>query len=423
MKYTLIFFTLMSCLTANGQSRTKRALFLGNSYTGVNNLPQMVAAVSNSTGDTLLFDNNTPGGYTFQGHSTNASSLAKIAVGNWDYVVLQEQSQFPSFPISQVETSVFPYAQFLDSVINAQNPCAETVFYMTWGRKNGDASNCASWPPVCTYSGMDSLLNLRYRMMAENNNAILSPVGAVWKYIRQNHPSINLYQSDDSHPSMAGTYAAACCFYTALFRKDPTTITFNSTLSTTEASIIRAATKLIVYDNLMEWHIGEYDPDANFSYSISAGNQVAFTNTSLNASSFIWDFGDGGTSASNNPTHTYPASGTYTVQLISEECGLSDTANQTITISAPSGVDEISQTADFTIYPNPVTSILFVNQDFPANLTYSIVNIAGQESQKGIIRNYENQINVSSLPEGIYFLKLFNGNKSIGQQKFVKVEK
>jgi plastocyanin len=423
MKYTLIFFTLISCLTANGQGRTKRALFLGNSYTGVNNLPQMVAAVSNSNGDTLLFDSNTPGGYTFQGHSTNAASLAKIAVGNWDYVVLQEQSQFPSFPISQVQTSVFPYAQFLDSVINAQNPCAETVFYMTWGRKNGDASNCASWPPVCSYSGMDSLLNLRYRMMAENNDAILSPVGAVWKYIRQNYPTLELYQSDDSHPSVAGTYAAACCFYTAMFRKDPTTITFNSTLSTTEAAIIRAATKLIVFDNLMDWHIGEYDPAANFTYSISAGNQVAFTNSSLNATTFTWNFGDGETSSSNNPTHTYPAAGTYTVQLIAEECGLSDTINQTITISAPSGVNEISQTADLTIYPNPVTSVLFVNQDFSSNLTYSIVSIAGQEWQKGNLSNSEKQIHVSSLPEGIYFLKLFDGNKSIGQQKFVKVEK
>jgi PKD repeat protein len=270
---------------------------------------------------------------------------------------------------------------------------------------------------------MDSLLNLRYRMMAENNDAILSPVGAVWKYIRENHPSIHLYQSDDSHPSVAGTYAAACCFYTALFRKDPTTITFNSTLSTTEAAIIRAATKLIVFDHLMDWHIGEYDPAANFTYSISAGNQVAFTNSSLNATTFTWNFGDGETSSSNNPTHTYPAAGTYTVQLIAEECGLSDTANQTITISAASGVNEISQSADLTIYPNPVTSVLFVNQDFSSNLTYSIVSIAGQEWQKGNLSNSEKQIHVSSLPEGIYFLKLFDGNKSIGQQKFVKVEK
>ncbi|MBK8702202.1 MAG: T9SS type A sorting domain-containing protein [Saprospiraceae bacterium] len=423
MKYIIVFFVLISCSIANGQSITKRALFLGNSYTGVNNLPQMVADVTTSTGDTLIFGSNTPGGYTLQGHSTNATSLAKIAVGNWDYVVLQEQSQNPSFPISQVETNVFPYAHFLDSIINAENLCGETVFYMTWGRKNGDASNCASWPPVCTYSGMDSLLNLRYRMMADSNNAIVSPVGAVWKYIRQNFPLIDLYQSDESHPSVAGTYAAACSFYTALFRKDPTAITFNSTLSTTDAANIRTAAKLIVYDSLMNWHIGAYDPLANFTYSISNGNQVSFTNSSLNATNFNWNFGDGGTSASNNPTYTYLATGTYTIQLIANKCGISNTTFQTINITIPVGVNEISQTNNLNIFPNPVTTILNVKQDLSNKITYKIVSITGQETQTGIINNSEKQINVSLLSEGIYFLQLFDNNKSLGQQKFVKSAK
>ena len=208
-KYLFLFFVLVLYSSAIAQSNIKRALFLGNSYTYVNNLPQMVADVASSTGDSLIFDSNTPGGYTLEGHSTNATSLAKIAMGNWDYVVLQEQSQRPSFPINQVITDVFPYARFLDSVINAQNICAETAFYMTWGRKNGDASNCAVWPPVCTYSGMDSLLRLRYMMMADSNDAIVSPVGAVWNFIRQNYPLIELYQADESHPSVAGSYAAA----------------------------------------------------------------------------------------------------------------------------------------------------------------------------------------------------------------------
>lgn len=193
-KYAVGLWVLLICSAANGQGLSKKVLFLGNSYTGVNDLPNMLSDAAKSTGDTLLFDSNIPGGYTFKRHAGDVNSLSKIIQGGWDYVVLQEQSQYPSFPISQVQASVFPYARFLDSLIQAKNPCAETVFYMTWGRKNGDAGNCASWPPVCTYAGMDSLLNLRYNMMADDNNAILSPVGAVWKYIRQNHPLIELYQ-------------------------------------------------------------------------------------------------------------------------------------------------------------------------------------------------------------------------------------
>jgi len=419
MKYTVAFFALYICVIANGQSQTKRVLFLGNSYTNVNNLPQMLADVAASTGDTLEFDSNTPGGYTLKGHSTNATSLAKLKAGNWDYVVLQEQSQLPSLPIEQVETEVFPYAKLLDSIINAENACAETVFYMTWGRKNGDASNCAAWPPVCSYLGMDSLLSLRYRMMADSNNAIVSPVGAVWKYIRQNFSQIELYQADESHPSVAGTYAAACSFYTALFRKDPTQITFNATLSTTDAANIRAATKLMVYDSLMNWHIGEYDPVANFTYTVSDVYQIAFKNTSENATDFYWEFGDENTSISINPTHVYQSTGSYLVSLIASKCGISDTTFQIINITAV-GAHELSGKEHFIIYPNPATSFLTVNKKLSANATYVIYNLSGQEIQTGIISNSGEQIAVSVLSEGIYFLQLFDNIKSLGQQKFMK---
>jgi PKD repeat protein len=420
MKYIVTFLLLISSAIANAQSVTKRALFLGNSYTEANNLPQMIANIAASSGDVLVFDSNTPGGYTLQGHSSNATSLAKIAQGNWDYVILQEQSQLPAFPIAQVETSVFPYAQMLDNTINAQNPCAETVFYMTWGRKNGDAANCASWPPVCTYEGMDNLLNSRYRTMAENNNGIVSAVGAVWKHIRENFPLIDLYQSDESHPSIAGTYAAACSFYATLFRKDPTTITFNASLSPTEAANIRNATKLIIYDNLTEWFIGTYDPMANFTFTISNGNQVLFTNNSSNATTYHWDFGDNETSSDNNPTHTYLTPGLYTIQLTATKCGISNTTFQTLNITTPLGVNTTAQANNLIIYPNPATTILNVNHDFSNSITYQIVNSTGQVLEKGIINNFEKQIMVASLSDGMYFLQLSDNNQLLGQQKFVK---
>jgi PKD repeat protein len=420
MRYIITLVVLVSYTVASAQGVTKRALFLGNSYTGVNNLPQMVANIATSMGDTFIYDSNTPGGYTFQGHSTNTTSLSKIEQGNWDYVVLQEQSQYPSFPNSQVEMSVFPYAALLDSLIHLHNPCAETVFYMTWGRKNGDAQNCGFWPPVCTYAGMDSLLNLRYRMMAEDNDAILSPVGAVWKYIRENYPSIELYQSDESHPSVAGTYAAACAFYSTLFRKDPTTISYSANLSASEAANIRTATKAIVYDNLLEWHIGEYDPMAGFNYSVQNDMELTFTNTSVNATSFHWSFGDGSTSQEANPTHTYASSGTYTIQLTATKCGKTSTTQHTIDTTLPVGIDEMNATQDFTIYPNPATTHVNVQSSASKNITYKIISAHGQEVLSGIIMSGDNHINVSSISSGLYILKLMDGEHSIDSYTIVK---
>ena len=66
---------------------------------------------------------------------------------------------------------MFPYAKKLDSLINKNNTCAETLFYMTWGRKNGDASNCPTLPIVCTYIGMDDAIKSRYEMMANQKQA------------------------------------------------------------------------------------------------------------------------------------------------------------------------------------------------------------------------------------------------------------
>lgn len=422
MKCIMVFFGFFICTVIQAQTQTKKALFLGNSYTSVNNLPQMVADVAASTGDLLLYDSNTPGGYTLQGHSTNTISLSKISNGNWDYVVLQEQSQLPSFPIAQVQTQVFPYAQALDSIINAENPCAETVFYMTWGRENGDASNCAAWPPVCTYSGMDSLLNLRYRTMADTNDAILSPVGAVWNYLRQHFPSIDLYQADGSHPTTAGTYAAACSFYTALFRKDPTAITFDAALSASDAADIRNVAKLVVYDSLANWHIGEYDPLADFSYSVVGSGQVAFTNNSTNAIGSYWSFGDGTTSTNKNPIHHYSANGTYMVELIADKCGMTDDVSQTINITSMGVAEQVGNKEAFSIYPNPVSSTLWLNQSLSNKVTYKIVSIEGREIKRGTIHNFDRKINVSSLSNGMYFLQLFDGNTSLWIEKFVKNE-
>ncbi len=420
--FFLLSVFLFLIFEISAQSQTKRVLFLGNSYTNVNNLPEMIGKIATSVGDTLLYDSNTPGGHTLQGHSSNAVSLQKIAASSWDFVVLQEQSQYPSFPITQVEQEVFPYARFLDSIINAQNPCCETVFYMTWGRKNGDASNCASWPPVCTYNGMDSLLNLRYRMMAESNNAILSPVGAVWKYIREHYPSIELYSSDESHPSLAGTYAAACSFYTTLYRKDPELIHFDAGLNATVAENIRRAAKIVVYDSLTNWHIGAYDPQADFSIFSNQGNSVECSNLSTNASHFFWDFGDGNTSNDENPTHFYTSTGTFKILLTASHCGINDTLSQWHVVETTNLNKTENLADDWDIFPNPAHTKLNINNSFKGIVEYKIFNSSGIEISHGEIYQTSKTIDISNLSKGLHFIQIVDDKKIVGTRKFVKGE-
>ena len=386
--------------TLIGQSHYK-ALFIGNSYTYVNDLPAMTAALALSAGDTLTYDGNTPGGHTLFNHTTNATSLSKIEQGIWDFVVLQEQSQRPAFPQAQVEVEVFPFATWLDSAIHAANPCTETVFYMTWGRKNGDAGNCQNWPPVCTYEGMDDLLRERYMQMALDNAAITSPVGAVWRYIRENNPDIELYQTDESHPSVAGTYAAACCFYTTLFRKSANEITDNQGLDAAQAEYIRSAVNTVVFQDLSAWHIGSYDPSAAFTAAWLSNNTLQCT-PAFEGANYMWDFGDGTNSTETTPTHTYANSGIYSVTLNVSYCGYELT--QTIEVSSTAHLNETDfKENNFWLFPNPCSQYLHLQGQGKVNLT--IVDQVGRQVASAVQMQLPQIIDISAWAEGQYYIQ------------------
>ena len=285
-------------------------------------MPQLVHDVALSAGDTLVFDSYTPGGYQLISHYQDATSQSKIMAGGWDYVVLQGQSQEPITQNSNFNAG----AGTLHTVIKQYNPCAITMPYMTWGRKNGDAGNCPSFPVMCTYQGMDTTLRNEYLNVAEAVNGEVAPVSVVWSYLLQNFPAINLYDADESHPSLAGSYAAACSFYASIFKKDPTLITFNSGLTAGDAAIIRTAAKLMVYDQLSVWDYKEL-PTSDFRYYVGAGNNELFFNpvTLGVKQTYVWDFGDGSTSTSIYTNHSYANNGTYTVSLTTTTCDLQGT--------------------------------------------------------------------------------------------------
>lgn len=232
-------------------AQSSKVLFIGNSYTYVNNLPELIANMYLSDGDTLFYTMSAPGGCTFQQHCS--VSLPYIQQGGWDYVVLQEQSQLPSFPYGQFMQESYPYAQQLCDSIHQYSPDSHTVFYMTWGRKNGDSQNAVYYAPLATYEGMDSLLYARYMLMATDNHACVSPVGAAWHFIRDNYVDMELYQSDESHPSYLGSYIAACCFYTMFTHRNPMDIAWNGSLTENQAQIAKNAVKTVVYDSLSKW--------------------------------------------------------------------------------------------------------------------------------------------------------------------------
>lgn len=257
------------------QSYQKReVLFLGNSYTYVNNLPQLIKDIALANGDTLVFDSNCPGGHTFQNHFNNATSLSKINAQGWDCVILQAQSQEPSFSPAQVASQTLPYAVKLDSAIQQNNACTETIFFETWGRKNGDASNCGSYPPICTYTGMQNRLRASYKLFADTTYGIMSPAGEAWRKSIALNPSLELYSSDQSHPSLEGSYLTACVFYETLFHKSVLSNTYTAGVSSVNVSFLQQIAHDVVNDSLLVWNIGKYNPCGTTGSNHISSNKI-----------------------------------------------------------------------------------------------------------------------------------------------------
>lgn len=178
----------------------ERVLFIGNSYTYSNGgLEQIFKNVAESTDDNLRVEveSITGGGLTLQNHFENLTTQATILNGDWDVVILQEQSQMP-----YMDTPTFlTYATKLDSLIDLSG--AQTCFFMTWAREY-DQTQIAG-------------LSSAYLEAGEICDATVVPVGQIFNSVYEDNQDIDLYISDGSHPSLHGSYLASLSFYQSLF--------------------------------------------------------------------------------------------------------------------------------------------------------------------------------------------------------------
>ena len=384
----------------------KQVLFIGNSYTYMNGLPELINQIAISKGNSLIYESHTPGGSTLMQHASNSNVQSLLNATEWDYVILQEQSQNPSFPPSQVASQVYPYAESLCEDIREANPCTEPVFFMTWGRENGDSQNCASYPPICTYEGMQDRLTESYTEMAQNNESLLAPIGIAWKNIREQHPEINLYSSDGSHPSIQGSYLAACVFYAILFDDSATNNYTPTNLNINEAQLIQTFANNAVNNNETDYN--RY-PEALSDYEIIGENLHLF-NQSIYHDTIHW------VGVSQNITSSEDSliinlnefTESYEITLIAaNQCFESELLIQIndLKLSIPNNTP--------IIYPNPSSGILKTNLISIDAKTISVYNNIGllilQDDFKPSM-----EWDLSHLSNGIYTVLLTQKN---GQQK------
>lgn len=407
MKNLLLVLLTSTYLSTYAQDSIS-VLYIGNSYTYVNDLPSVVNSLTLSLGDKITYNSQTIGGATFATHAGNSLTYTKIHSNPWDFVALQGQSQELSFPTSQVNAESLPYIEQLNDSIHSNNYCSQTILFMTWGRQNGDPQ----WDSISTYNGMQERLTNAAVRMADSIDASVSAVGVAWKYVRENYPSINLYSSDGSHPSFEGTYLAACTFYASMFRKTPVGASYIGTLSQNTASMLQNAAALTVLDSLDRWHLHALSDQtiAEFTF-INNNYDVSFMNTSTHATSYHWDFGDGQTSIDSNPTHTYTGNGIFDVELIAIDSCDTDTTIIQVNINGNAGINSLNKNEFVLKNLNNDTYTIenIKNEDFQL----SIMDINGKLMTSKSSFSSKHTFDLSSYPKGMYYITLQNTNKSV----------
>ena len=168
---------------------TYDVLMLGNSYTSQNSLSSRVQALFDETGTSASVSDLTGGGMKLYQHADNAESNGNqwhttLTNNQFDYVILQDQSQVPSFPTTEsMWQNSKNGAIRLDSMIETAG--AATIFFMTWGYRDGDSQNAWLNPD---YPTMQANLEAGYNMYAENITTVnrtpyIAPVGLAYKAI------------------------------------------------------------------------------------------------------------------------------------------------------------------------------------------------------------------------------------------------
>lgn len=224
-----------------------RVLFIGNSLTFSNNLPETFAQLARSGGHKVEVDMSAQGGWTLSDHATSAMTLDKIEQQNWDFVVLQEQSVIASIADKRSQQT-YPAAHLLAARIREST--AAPVLFMTWAYRDHPHDFGHR-----DFDDMQGELCSAYMDIASKLDAMVAPVGIAWQNGIAQDPQLGLWQTDGLHPTREGTYLSACVFYAVIFQQSPEGLTYKAGLSEGRAQFLQAIAGETVLESPERWNV------------------------------------------------------------------------------------------------------------------------------------------------------------------------
>jgi hypothetical protein len=199
--YALVLF-VVDVRAQSKSTEELRVLFIGNSLTYENDLPDIVKVLAEKgAGKRLKYKMIAKPNFGLIDHWDGSEAREEIARKKWDVVVLQ---QGPSAS-SEGRESLLKYSRlFADDIRKAG---AKPALYMVW-------------PSAARFNDFDRVSE-SYALAAKETGAILFRVGDAWRAAWQSEPGLRLYSSDQFHPSYVGSYLAALVIVTQLCELPP----------------------------------------------------------------------------------------------------------------------------------------------------------------------------------------------------------
>lgn len=188
-------------------------LFIGNSYTFYNDMPEQVAALAASDlgAPSISVERHVEGGCSLERHFEVTGAPARLERGGYDVVVLQEASTRPLHHAKEFRD----YATRL-----AERAKGEVRLYETWAREKNSDVYRAKWSGGDPASMM-AAVRARYAELGNALGAAVVPVGTAWERALAADPTLVLHDADLHHASPLGSHLAAAVFYAHLTGRDP----------------------------------------------------------------------------------------------------------------------------------------------------------------------------------------------------------
>lgn len=317
-RLVLAFLFSSHSIAQDETSDEMNILFVGNSYTHMYEMPFIFDKIAKAKGKNVHVEMNTRSGASFNVHTTRPDLFETIKSRKWDVVVLQGYSRELTFAPDYLDTATMPYIQQIIDSVRLNNACTNILLHMTWGYKEGFLER----EETDSYVKMSDIIADGYQYLSDSLQLPIVPVGRVWKEVRQNYPEIELYDADNAHPSKNGSYLSASTFYAAIFKESPAGA-YTSTIGSEAAAKIQKTAGDYVLKNFETFKLNQNFRKIEFQTTKTGRFEMKGIASFQNATSILWNFGDGNTSTNSIVKHTYAKDGKYNVTLtVEDECGL-----------------------------------------------------------------------------------------------------